>query len=132
MPGRHANILSGLVAPDWSNRAADVFRERFLEWEVAVQRYEVQSDGVLGDALRVAGVRRHSPPEVRAALQAHITRVGTDYQRLRALVNDIFTSGLEYNSSVVMSGAASTNVTNGAVPMEVGALSTVKGKGHEG
>ena len=37
LPGRHANMLSGLLAPDWSDCAADVSSERFLEWEVAVQ-----------------------------------------------------------------------------------------------
>ena len=38
--------------------AAHVFRERFLKWDVAVQRCEVQSGEVLGDSLRVAVVSR--------------------------------------------------------------------------
>ena len=38
LPRRHA----GLISLDWSNCAADVFHERWLEWEVGVQRYEMK------------------------------------------------------------------------------------------
>ena len=37
LPGRHANMLSGLITPDWANCEGDTFRERFLEWAVTVQ-----------------------------------------------------------------------------------------------
>ena len=30
-PGRHANMLSGLLAPDWANCEGDTLRERFLQ-----------------------------------------------------------------------------------------------------
>ena len=56
---------------DWLNCAADVFRQLCLDWEVAVQRYDMKSDEVLGDSLRVAVVSRHSHPAVRSALRAH-------------------------------------------------------------
>ena len=94
LPGRHANTLSGLITPDWAICEGDTFRERFPEWEVTVQR-----DETLGDSLRVAVVSRHSPPELRAALWSHITTIGSNYQRLRTLVNDFLTSGLECSSA---------------------------------
>ena len=50
-------MLSGLIALDWSNCAADVFCERILQWEVAVQRY------VLGLVQRSGKmVHPHRPP----------------------------------------------------------------------
>ena len=94
LPGRHANMLSGLSTPDWANCEGDTIRERLLEWAVTVQRNEA-----LGDLVRVAVVSRHSPQELRAALWSHITLVGSDYQRLRTFGNDFLTSGLECNSA---------------------------------
>ena len=98
LPGRHANMLSDLLAPDRANCEGDTFRERFREWEVTVQRYEVQSGETLTDSLRVAVVSGHSPQELQAALWSEITTIGWNYQRLRTFVNDFLTSGLEYNS----------------------------------
>ena len=94
LPGRHANMLSGLITPDWANCEGDTFREPFLEWAVTVQRGDT-----LGDSSRVAVVSRHSPQELRAALWSHITTIGSDCQRSRTLVNDFLTSGLDCNSA---------------------------------
>ena len=38
LPGQHANMQSSLLAPDRAKCEGDTFRERFLEWEVTVQR----------------------------------------------------------------------------------------------
>ena len=48
LPGRHANMVSRLIAP-WSMCAVNVFRQLFLEWEIAVQLCEMQSGEVYGD-----------------------------------------------------------------------------------
>ena len=59
----------------------------------------------------------------------------TDFPRVRAVVNDFFMSGLEYNSLRVFSESGSTNVSNEAVPMDIGAPNTGtsgKDKGDKG
>ena len=53
-PGRLADTLSGLTAPDWANCEADTFRARFLEREVATQLCKLRSGATLGISLRVA------------------------------------------------------------------------------
>ena len=37
LPGRHANMLSGLIALGWSKCAPDILRERFLERKSTVR-----------------------------------------------------------------------------------------------
>ena len=77
----------------------------FLEWEVAVQRYEVQSGEGLRDASRVAVVSRHSLVVMRCS-----------------------TSDTHYNEWHV---TAATNVANGRVLMDVGALSAVESRKYD-
>ena len=100
-------------------------RGRYLH----VHRYEVQSGETLSDSLRVAEVSRHSPQNIQAALWSHIMTIGSDYQRLRTFVNDLLTSGLEYNSSGFRANLTSAN--NAPVPMDVGNLCTGTGKGAQ-
>ena len=100
-------------------------RGRYLH----VQRYEVQSGETLTDSLRVAEVSRHSPQNIQAALWSHIMTIGSDYQRLRTFVNDLLTSGLEYNSSGFRANLASAN--NAPVPMDVGNLCTGQEREHK-
>ena len=68
LPEQHANMLSFHLTLDWAHCEGDTFRERFLEWEVTVQRYEIQRSDTLGDSLREEVVSRHSPQELRATL----------------------------------------------------------------
>ena len=96
-------MLAGLIALDWGQCNTGSFRERFLEWEVAVQRYESQSADKLSDSLKVAIVSRHAPAEVRAAIRTHITFIGTSYSRLRVMVNEFLVNGLGYDSYGVLS-----------------------------
>jgi hypothetical protein len=90
LPGRHANMLSGLISPEWQNLSVPDFRDQFLAWEVAVQRYEAQSLEVVSDSLRLAIVSRHSSPDVRAAVRNHITTIGSSYMKLQTMVNEYF------------------------------------------
>ena len=92
-------MLSGLLTADRENCEGDTIRERILEREASVQRYEVQSGETLSDSLRVAEVSRHSRQDIQAAPWSHIMTIGWNYQRLRTFVQDLLTSGLEYNSA---------------------------------
>lgn len=130
--GRHSSMLAGLISPVWTT--AD-FREKFVEWEVALARYEQQSGEVVSQRLRIAVVSKHAPPEIRNAIRSHIRVIGDSYAQLRQVVSDYLTSGLEFNSSgvPVTAGAA---VPDGPTPMDVGAVfggkKGKKGKGKKG
>jgi hypothetical protein len=123
LPGRHATMLAGLIAPAWSSLTVPQFRQKFLEWEVAVSRYETQSDEQLSDSLKVAVLNRHSPQDVRTALRSHISVIGTIFPKMRAFLNDYLGSGAEFDSG----GFSVVGDAGGMQPMDVGAL--FKGKG---
>ena len=118
LPGRHATMLAGLIAPAWSGLTVMQFKTKFLEWEVAVARYETQSDEQLSDSLKVAVINRHSPQDGRTALRSHISVIGTSFSKLRSFMSDYLGSGVEFDAS-----GFSMNVDPGGLqPMDVGAL----------
>ena len=115
-------MLSDLIAPGCTTFAAEAFKEPFLEFENRVQRYGVPSGGTLGSSLMVAVIvmSRHSPPKLRSAPRSHIKTTGTDYQKLRTIVNDFLTNVLVYTSAGVVSETRMTSANDIPVPMDVG------------
>ena len=133
-PGRDANMLSDLIAPGCTTFAAEAFKEQFLEFENPVQGYGVPSCETLGSSLMVAVIvmSRHSPPKLRSALRYHITTTGTDYQKLRTIVNDFLTSVLEFTSAAVVSASRVTSANDVPVPMDVGGKQETRERAIEG
>ena len=124
--GRHANMLSGLIAPDWTDCSAEVFREKFLEWEVATQRYEAHIGERMSDSLKIAVVTRHSPVEVRNVIRTHLSALGSDYKKLRDLISDFLISGLNWN---ITGGTGSSPPLPVAQAMDIGGVTKGPGKG---
>ena len=127
VPGRHAGMLVGLIAPAWSGVQNHEFKEKLLEWEMQVARYEQQSGETLSGSLKTAVVSRHAPEEVRNAIRTQTSIIGSDYNRLRVLIYDFLSAGFDYNAMGIATAASSSG--GGPVPMDVGALSKGKGKG---
>ncbi len=98
LPGRHATMLAGLIAPEWAGLRPAQFKVKFLEWEVAVARYELQSDEQLSDCLKVAVIKRHAPQDVRTGLRTHISTIGTSFPKLRIFLGDYLGSGPEFDA----------------------------------
>ena len=104
LPGRHASVLTGLIAPQWS-RDLGAWRMEFQVWEQSVTRYETQSHQQLAGPLRIAIVQKFGPPEVGEAIRQMTRVIGDDYQRMRQVVMDYVLSGLQFSAQGVVTSS---------------------------
>ena len=86
--GRHATMLAALITPSWSGNDLEKWRSAFMEWEIHIGRYEMQSREVFSDSLRIAVVSKYAPAEVRLAIRSSQRFIGDSFAKLKSVVLD--------------------------------------------
>ena len=122
--GRHATMLASLITPNWSGTDLERWRSAFMEWEISIGRYEMQSKEIVSDSLRIAVVSKYAPAEVRLAIRSSQRFIGDEYQKLKSVVLDYVIGGREFAAEDMRFGGQGGNDN-----MEIDWIKGKKGKG---
>ena len=93
---RTTAMLVGVLTPHWDDSRP--FLDVLSEWELGIEDYEAQAQDLVSEAVKCAVVLKHAPPEVRKALQTHVAAIGSDYDKLRAIVRSMLTDAAAYDA----------------------------------
>ena len=64
-----------------------------MQWEISINRYEMQSKEIFSDSLKIAVVSKYSPAEVRLAIRSSQRFIGDDFAKLKSVVIDYVIGG---------------------------------------
>ena len=118
-PARHVTVLTGLLAPSWSERGS--FVEALAEWEKRVAEYQANSGETLTEGVKCAVVARWAPVKYREHFKLLPADVMSSYDRLRDAVRQYEIRGRMYDSLGHRQGAGHPGAGHpgGGLPAEM-------------
>ena len=93
----HATMLAAILTPTWwGERSTQLFTEVLTQWDELIANYQMASGEKVTDGMKTATMLAHSPPAVKAFLQACPRELRQSHTEMRKAVwEHVLGSGTE-------------------------------------